>query len=339
MGIPIATINLTSGSLVQGGSNGRAAATTAPSLTGSLQVDNLKLDGNTLSTQDTNGALTLAPNGTGDVIVDSDLLRLGGGAEAGTLSSNGAYDLVLETNSGTNSGTITITDGASGAITLACNGTGAIVASSVVKLAAAAGAAADNALLLGVGTSGDPALTASADKNMIELRCKSTATSGDFRGLYVRSDIGGAGGAGESLRGNTVLTAAAGGTVNGCHASLDLSSGSVTGMGTGVRAGLIVPNSAVSGGTMYGALAEIYSNGSSSDVSGATKHAILGVAASGDATGAANVLNAIAFDGTDGTGKMIYDHTGTAPANTDGSIRILINGVPKWLMYFDQQAA
>lgn len=58
--------------------------------------------------------------------VDSDLngLQVGDGAAAAYISSNGAYDLVLETNGGTNSGTITITDGANGDITVTPNGNG-----------------------------------------------------------------------------------------------------------------------------------------------------------------------------------------------------------------------
>lgn len=41
------------------------------SLTGSLQVDNLKLDLNTLSSTDSNGNITLAPNGSGTVVIDT----------------------------------------------------------------------------------------------------------------------------------------------------------------------------------------------------------------------------------------------------------------------------
>tara|TARA_R110002012_G_scaffold321839_1_gene551775 strand:- start:125 stop:1012 length:888 start_codon:yes stop_codon:yes gene_type:complete len=37
--------------------------------TGSASVDNLKLDGNTVSSTDTNGNITLAPNGTGSVVM------------------------------------------------------------------------------------------------------------------------------------------------------------------------------------------------------------------------------------------------------------------------------
>ena len=41
------------------------------SQTGQLNVDNIRLDGNTISTTDTNGNLTIAPNGTGEVILNA----------------------------------------------------------------------------------------------------------------------------------------------------------------------------------------------------------------------------------------------------------------------------
>ena len=88
--------------------------------------DNISISGNTISSTNTNGDINIAPNGTGDVVLDTDLTKLGGGSEAGVISSNGAYDLTLETNSGTNSGLITITDGVNGNISLAPNGTGEI---------------------------------------------------------------------------------------------------------------------------------------------------------------------------------------------------------------------
>ena len=42
---------------------------------GDFGIDNLKMDGNTLSTTNTNGDLTLDPNGTGSLIVDSISMR------------------------------------------------------------------------------------------------------------------------------------------------------------------------------------------------------------------------------------------------------------------------
>ena len=69
---------------------------------------------------DSNIDLAISPKGTGEVVI-------GTGAATATLTSSGAYDLTLDTNGGTNSGTITITDGANGAITATPNGTGEVV--------------------------------------------------------------------------------------------------------------------------------------------------------------------------------------------------------------------
>tara|TARA_Y100000004_G_scaffold47017_1_gene51716 strand:+ start:1927 stop:3315 length:1389 start_codon:yes stop_codon:yes gene_type:complete len=66
---------------------------------------------------DSNIDIAIKPKGTGETV-------FGTGAAAATLTTSGAYDLVLDTNSGTNSGTITITDGANGNIVIAPNGTG-----------------------------------------------------------------------------------------------------------------------------------------------------------------------------------------------------------------------
>ena len=94
---------------------------TSPQLGGDLDVNGNKI----VSTS--NGNIELEPNGTGDVILDTDQVVVGGGSEVGQISSNGAYDLKLVTNSNTNSGNITITDGANGAITATPNGTGEVV--------------------------------------------------------------------------------------------------------------------------------------------------------------------------------------------------------------------
>jgi hypothetical protein len=46
------------------------------------------------------------------------------------------------------------------------------------------------------------------------------------------------------------------------------------------------------------------------------------------------VANAIAVNGTDGSGKMIYTH---APTTLAGSIRVLINGVAKYIPFYSTQ--
>jgi len=84
----------------------------------------------------TNRDIDIIPNGTGDVVLAADTVKVGDAAAAVTLTSNGAgaltvttggtTDLILSTNSGTNSGTITITDAVNEAITLTPNGTGVV---------------------------------------------------------------------------------------------------------------------------------------------------------------------------------------------------------------------
>ena len=68
---------------------------------------------------DTNIGVDIKPKGSGEVVI-------GTGSASATLTTKGTHDLVLDTNAGTNSGNITITDGANGNIDFTTNGTGAI---------------------------------------------------------------------------------------------------------------------------------------------------------------------------------------------------------------------
>jgi len=69
---------------------------------------------------DSNIDVALIPKGTGET-------KVGTGAADATITSSGAHNLILDTNSGTNSGVITIVDGANGNITITPNGSGNIV--------------------------------------------------------------------------------------------------------------------------------------------------------------------------------------------------------------------
>jgi len=91
-----------------------------------VDIDNITIDGNTISSTDTNGNIVVAPNGTGDVQLDADTVRVGDSNVDVTLTTNGTGDLTLSTNAGTNSGVITIADGADGNIALTPNGTGEV---------------------------------------------------------------------------------------------------------------------------------------------------------------------------------------------------------------------
>ena len=69
---------------------------------------------------ETNVDLKILPKGTGEVVV-------GTGSADATLTSNGAHNLILDTNSGTNASNLTITDGANGNVSFTANGTGKFV--------------------------------------------------------------------------------------------------------------------------------------------------------------------------------------------------------------------
>ena len=98
---------------------------------GFLDVDNIRVDGNTISSTNTNGNIVLAPNGTGDVQVDADTLRVGDSNSASTITTNGTGNLTVNTNGGTNSGSIVINQGSNGNIAITPNGTGEVDLSKV----------------------------------------------------------------------------------------------------------------------------------------------------------------------------------------------------------------
>jgi len=108
--------------------SGSSGTVTVPAETGTILTTNTSYAGAVINvaTSASNYAINLKPHGTGHVVI-------GNGSATGKLTSNGAYDLVIDTNSGTNAGSITLEDAANGDITLACNGTGDIECSSDVK--------------------------------------------------------------------------------------------------------------------------------------------------------------------------------------------------------------
>ena len=94
-------------------------------------IGNINLNGNSITSTDTNGNLALTPNGTGDVQLDADTVRVGDSNADVTITTNGTGDLTLNTNSGSSSGVITIADGADGNIAITPNGTGEVDISKV----------------------------------------------------------------------------------------------------------------------------------------------------------------------------------------------------------------
>ena len=91
---------------------------TTPQLGGNLDVQ-----ANIITTSVTNGNITITPDGTGDVILSTDTVQIGESTTQGKLTTSGG-SIQISTNNGTTTGTINITAGANGNITLIPNGTG-----------------------------------------------------------------------------------------------------------------------------------------------------------------------------------------------------------------------
>lgn len=77
-----------------------------------------------------NGTIIIAPGGTGDIDLSTDTVIVGDNNAQARITTKGAGNLLLNTNSGTNSGSITIAQGVNGNITLQPNGTGDVILSS-----------------------------------------------------------------------------------------------------------------------------------------------------------------------------------------------------------------
>ena len=94
---------------------------TTPQLGGNLDVNGNDI----VSTSNAN--IDIIPHGTGDVNLGADTVMVGDNNANATITTQGTGDLTLSTNSGTNSGTVTIADGANGNISVTPNGSGKVV--------------------------------------------------------------------------------------------------------------------------------------------------------------------------------------------------------------------
>ena len=112
-------VNLGADAVQIGDNDANATLTTQGTGDLILNTNNGTNAGNVTLLDGANGNINLAPNGTGEIVV-------GAGDTAGDITSNGAYDLIVDTNGGTNAGNLTLTNGANGAITLTPNGTGVV---------------------------------------------------------------------------------------------------------------------------------------------------------------------------------------------------------------------
>ena len=183
--------------------------------------------------------------------------------------------------------------------------------------------AQSGALLFGLGTDTTHVATGTADKKFIAFYTKSTATSGDSRGLYLKHDLAGAGISGEAARIYSSVVDVVAVDVRGAHISLDFgSTGLVSGSGQALTTTLHIANQATQTGTLSCITAEIYSEGTTSDPAGASL-SFIRCAMNGDTTGDDDVnTDAYLIDfsavGASGATNFWYDHDGTAGGDTVG---------------------
>jgi len=93
---------------------------TTPQLGGALDVNTFSI------TSTSNGNITLQPNGTGDVVLSADTVKIGDANTDAILTTDGTGDITISTNSGSNSGTVKIFDGVNANIEITPNGSGVV---------------------------------------------------------------------------------------------------------------------------------------------------------------------------------------------------------------------
>jgi hypothetical protein len=192
--------------------------------------------------------------------------------------------------------------------------------------------------LLLAGNSTQRIVSSLPNTKFLQFYLESVATSGDNRGMYLRTYYTGAGGGGDALRvyADVSVTAA---NVFGAHISLGLgestTGGKVTGLGVGVRAQLGLPNVAMgSGGTYAALMAEIYSFGEHSDAGAVTELSFIRVVNDGHANGIADVDDdanlLVITGGAIASGNMVQAETDETKFSH--KIRCKVHGTTMYLM-------
>jgi hypothetical protein len=95
-------------------------ADTSPQLGGNLDMNGADI----VSTS--NADIDIIPNGSGNVNLGTDTVKVGDNNANATITTQGTGDLILSTNSGSSSGLITIQDGANQDIVIAPDGSGTV---------------------------------------------------------------------------------------------------------------------------------------------------------------------------------------------------------------------
>lgn len=196
-------------------------------------------------------------------------------------------------------------------------------------------AASASGSLMGIGTTAAPALTTTANEYFIEVRAKSTATSGTGRLCYFRYDTGGAGAEGEGLRVINNISAAASNARGGNFSvQTTAATGYVTGEAIGLQGQLSVGAGAIGGGTMSAMQSQLYLSAATSAV-GSGNVAVHSFNVSGDNTLSAGFINLFRVDTLAGqvgnlAAKLMVSSAQVTTAST-GGLQVRVNGTQYWI--------
>lgn len=193
--------------------------------------------------------------------------------------------------------------------------------------------------LLLAGNSTQRIVSSLPNTKFLQFYLDSTATSGDNRGMYLRTYFSGAGGGGEALRAFATINSVVCGTAHGAHISLNFvstsNSGRLTGLGVAMRSTLHIPSDGDwTSGTLAALQAEIWSDGTASDPDGLTELSFIRVVNGGDSNGIADVdddANLLAISGGSiAGGNMVQAETDETKFSH--KIRCKVHGTTMYLM-------
>lgn len=188
---------------------------------------------------------------------------------------------------------------------------------------------ATNALVAGAGTSTTPHELGSTAGSALEFRFRSSHTSGDARGMYLRLDLDAAAVGAEALRAFTEIENVAvgvGGTINAIHATMEMdgNSGLISGAGNVIRATLGGSGTKTLTGTLSGVLIDM-------DLPSAVT--LIGTEAAiriGKAQDHEWPV-ALAFDGIVGAGNAVFTSSVTPTGAISHGIHIQIDGTSAYV--------
>lgn len=197
--------------------------------------------------------------------------------------------------------------------------------------------------LMKAGTGSSKIVCDTANTKFLQFYLDSGATSGDNRGMYLRTYYTGTAGGGDCLRVYADVSVAAT-SVYGAHISVGFgestSGGSVTGLAVGVRATLGLPSVAMAANGYYTALmSEIYSFGAASDAGAVEELSFLRFVNGGHATGRGTVdddafLFVLDTGFSSGAAHVWYDSAFTATNGTE-TLKVKTPGGTRYLVLYD----